>query len=251
MKQLATEFDRIAYAVWSFLFFVNPKETARMANWRAQDIAEMQDADGLDPRAVDKLIGTGMQHRIYEYHADMLYVLKVSTPVPLLRFPSFADAQSDLESIAQFFEPYHIQPTQIIPLKSPRYVIKQRRLARYKTLTPTVLQEPEIRAQFLDIVARNRDMRARIGRSLDFLGREGQRKCRAAFVGLRATPTIANIVVELADDRSRLLRILDTDLEHFLPHAASWQENRSGTAARAAFAINRFFIQHFFGIDID
>ena len=251
MKQIVTEFDRLAYAVWSFLFFLNPKETARMANWRAQDIAEMEGADGLDPNAVGKLIGMGMQHRIYEYHADTLYVLKVSTPVPFLRFPSFADAQSDLQAIAQFFEPYRILPAQVIALEPPRYVIKQRRLARFKTLTPAVLQEPGIRTQFLDIVARNRDMRERIGRSLDFLGREGQRKCRAALVGLRATPTIANVVVELADDGSRLLRILDTDLEHFFPHAASWHDTSSGAAARTAFAINRFFIQRFFGIDIE
>jgi hypothetical protein len=246
---MLAEFNRFAYAVWSFVFYINPNDSARMAEWRAQDIAEMQASNELDAKAVGKMIGVGMQHRIYEYHAQTM-VLKVATPVPILRFPSFADAQSDVEMIARYFEPYQVLPTRVVPLRAGRYVIQQRRLERFAALTPARLKEEPLRAQFLDVVARNRVMQREAGRSLDFLGREGQRKCRAALCGLRAMPTIANVVSEIEADGAKQLRILDTDLEHFYPRAVTWRERRAGFAARAAVGINRFFIKRFFGFDI-
>jgi hypothetical protein len=250
MKNFWVGVKRFAYAVWSFVFYINPNDTARMAAWRAQDIQEMQNAPGLDPNAVGKLIGAGMQHRIYEYHQEMAMVLKVSTPIPFLRFPSYDDARTDVECIARYLAPYQIQPTEVIPLRGGRYVIAQRRLEHLDTLTPELLADASLRAQFLDVVERNCRMRREVGRALDFLGREGQRKCRAALLGLRATPTIANVVVETQRDGARQLRILDTDLENFFPHATSPRERQSALAARMAVAFNRFFIRRFFGIDI-
>ena len=244
------EINRFAYAVWSFLFYLNPKDTARTAAWRAQDLAEMDGVSELDTRAVGKLIGAGMQHRIYEYHATPPMVLKIATPIPLLRFPTYADARSDMEHIAQFFEPYHVSPARALPLNNSSYVIQQRRLENFSVLTPNSLQDAAVRAQFLDVVERNARLRRDAGRSLDFLGREGQRKCRAALLGLRAMPTIANLVVEQHSDNTRQLRVLDTDLENFYPRATTWHERRSGFAARLAVGINRFFIQRFFDLDI-
>jgi hypothetical protein len=244
-------FNRLAYAVWSCIFYIHPNDTTRMAGWRAQDIAEMRESAELDANLVGKMIGAGMQHRIYEYHQEMAMVLKVSTPIPFLRFPSYDDARTDVECIARYLAPYQIQPTEVMPLRGERYVIAQRRLAQYAALTPDILRDAQVRAQFLDIVERNRRMRREAGRALDFLGREGQRKCRAAFLGFRATPTIANVVVETQRDGARQLRILDTDLENFFPHASSLRERQSALAARVAVAFNRFFIRRFFGIDID
>ena len=249
MKNFWIGCKRFAYAVWSFVFYINPNDTARMAEWRAQDIAEMRAAPEIDADAVGNMLGAGMQHRIYEYRARAM-VLKVATPVPFLRFPTFHDAQSDIEMIARFFEPYQVVPTRAIALSEGRYVIEQRRLGNFHALTPDPLRDAQVRAQFLDVVARNRAMQREVGRSLDFLGREGQRKCRAALLGLRAAPTIANVVVEIADDGVKQLRILDTDLENLFPNATRWRERRAGFAARTAVAINRFFIRRFFGIDI-
>lgn len=246
---MLAEFNRFVYAIWSFVFYINPNDSARMAEWRAQDIAEMQESNELDANAVGKMIGVGMQHRIYEYHAQTM-VLKVATPVPILRFPSFADAQSDVEMIARYFEPYQVLATRIISLRAGRYVIQQRRLEKFAALTSARLKDESLRAQFLDIVERNRVMQREVGRSLDFLGREGQRKCRAAFFGLRAMPTIANVVSEIEADGAKQLRIMDTDLEHFYPRAMRWRERRAGFAARVAVSINRFFIKRFFGFDI-
>lgn len=243
------ELNRFAYAVWSFIFYINPNDSARAAAWRAQDIAEMQESTELDTNAVGALIGAGMQHRIYEYQARAL-VLKIATPVPFLRFPSFAEAQSDLEMLARYFEPYQVTPACVVPLREGRYVIQQRRLENFHALTPQHLNDEKLRAQFLDVVERNRVMRRAEGRSLDFLGREGQRKCRAALIGLRAMPTIANVVIESAREGAQRLWILDTDLEHFYPQAKSWRERRAGFAARLAFTINRFFMRRFFGIEM-
>lgn len=249
MKNFWVGFQRFAYAVWSFVFYINPRDTARMAEWRAQDLAAMRAAPEIDVDAVGNMLGAGMQHRIYEYQGRAM-VLKVATPVPFLRFPDFCDAQSDIEMIARFFESYQVSPTRAIALREGQYVIEQRRLQHFQTLTPERLRDAQARAQFLDVVARNRVMRHEVGRSLDFLGREGQRKCRAALLGLRAAPTIANVVVEIAEDGAKQLRILDTDLENFYPHATRWREWRAGFAARTAVAINRFFIRRFFGIEI-
>lgn len=241
-------FNRFAYAVWSFLFYLQPQDTARTAAWRAQDLAEMRDARQVDPDAVGDLIGAGMQHRIYEYQARTT-VLKIATPIPFLRFPSYADAQRDVELLARFFEPYGVVPIQVIALRAGHHAILQRRLDSFHVLTPEAMNDGTLRAQFLDVVERNRQMRRSEGRSLDFLGREGQRKCRAALLGFDSMPTIANLVVETRGGTEQL-RILDTDLENLYPQASSWREWRSGMAARLAVAINRFFIQRFFGIDI-
>lgn len=249
MKNFWVGVKRFAYAVWSFVFYINPNDSTRMAEWRAQDIAEMRASSELDANAVGKMIGAGMQHRIYEYQARAM-VLKVATPVPFLRFPDFCDAQSDIEMIARFFDPYQVAPTRAICLREGHYVIEQRRLENFCALTPDRLRDENVRAQFLDVVARNRVMQHEVGRSLDFLGREGQRKCRAALLGLRVAPTIANVVVEIADDGGKQLRILDTDLENFFPHATRWRERRAGFAAHMAVAINRFFIRRFFGIEM-
>lgn len=247
---MLAELNRLAYAIWSFLFFINPNDSARMQAWRDQDIAEMEGTPDLHSDAVGKLIGTGMQHRIYEYDDMPPMVLKVSTPIPLLRFPTFQEAQADVDLIARFFEVYAVAPVQVIALPNSRYVIKQRRLECYRPVSQKELNDPKLQNQFQEIVRRNQKMIREVGRSLDFLGREGQRKCRAALIGLSATPTIANLVVETQRDGSEQLRVIDTDLENFHPDAKLWRDRQSALAARTAFAINRFLIKRFFRVDI-
>lgn len=244
------EIKRLVYAIWSFVFYIRPTDSARMASWRDQDLAGMQDTPGIDVNAVGKLIGTGMQHRIYEYQADIKMVLKVTTPIPFLRFPTFHEAQEDVRYMAQFLAPYVVEPIEIVPMRAERYAIKQRSLDAFRVLTPTELQDEQVRREFLDLVARNQHMRREVGRSLDFLGREGQRKCRAALIGLPQTPTIANVVIELLPSGAKQIRALDTDLENFRPAADTVRDHMSALAARIAVAVNRFLIKHFFGIDI-
>jgi hypothetical protein len=247
---MLAEINRFAYAIWSFLFYINPNDSARMNAWRDQDLADMRNTPGIELDAVGKLIGVGMQHRIYEYDADMPMVLKVATPIPLLRFPTFADAQADVQFVVSFFAPYVVEPIQVLPLRRARYVIKQRRLGVLRPITPNELNNEIMSSQFLDIAQRNRRMIRDAGRSLDFLGREGQRKCRAALLGFSATPTIANIVIEPSGDGAEQLRILDTDLENFHLNARTLRDRQSALAARMAVQINRLLIRHFFKIDI-
>jgi hypothetical protein len=135
-------------------------------------------------------------------------------------------------------------------LNDGTYALKQRRLGRFHAITREDLNEEAIRRQVLDIARRNRQMIREAGRSLDFLGREGQRKSRAALFGRGQTPAISNLVVESpAEDQARV-KILDTDLENFRPGGRGLRDLRSSLAARLAFQINRFLIKRFFGIDI-
>lgn len=247
---MLTQFNRFLYAVWSFFFYINPNDSARMQSWRTQDIAEMQNVSGIEANAVGKMIGAGMQHRIYEYHSVPPMVLKVSTPIPFLRFPTFLEVQENLEYIARFFSKYAIEPVAVVELNDGRYVIKQRRLENFHSLTPHALENPLLKNQLQEIVLRNQHMLREVGRSLDFLGREGQRKCRAALFGFHATPTIANLVVEAQSDGSEQLRIIDTDLENFRMGGKTYRDRQSAFAARIAVSINRFFVHRFFDVDI-
>jgi hypothetical protein len=247
---MLTEFNRFLYAVWSFFFFINPNDSARMQTWREQDIADMQDEAGIDASAVGKMIGAGMQHRIYEYNSAPPMVLKVSTPVQLLRFPTFLEVQDNLKFIVRFFPEYAVEPVDVVELTNGRYVIKQRRLNMIHSLTSGDLKNSFLNQQLQDIVQHNQQMLREVGRSLDFLGREGQRKCRAALFGFNATPTIANLVVETKDDGAKQLRIIDTDLENFRIGGKTLRDRQSAIAARIAVSINRFFVLRFFGVDI-
>jgi hypothetical protein len=247
---MRTELEQLADAVWGFVSYMQPADTKRMQRLRAQDLADLQQTPGLDPNAVGELLGTGMQHRIYEYvQAGMPMVLKIATPIPGLRFPTAGEAEQDIALLRRFFAGMLVEPTDVVRLPSAGYVIKQLRLANFHPLTAADLAVPEVRGQFLDLVQRNSHMLAEVGRSLDFLGREGQRKCRAALFGFKATPTIANLVVQELAGGNKIC-ILDTDLENLRPGAVGLRDRQSALAARLAIEINRFLIQHFFGIDI-
>lgn len=233
------------------LFYKQPTDVAELAGWRAVDLARLEGAPGIDVRGLDRLIGAGLQHRIYAYEAqDGPRVLKLISPNRLLRFPTEAEAEEDLRLVARYFEPYKIEPSGVVPLRDGTYAVLQRRLERFHGLTRADLQDSILREQFLDLVRRNLALRREAGRSLDFLGREGQRKCRAALVGLGPAPAISNLAAEMQADGSSILRVVDGDLENFRPGAKSLRDRRSALAARLAFEVNRFFIRHFFGIDI-
>src|SRR5581483_8412965 len=211
---------------------------------RAQDLALIARTPRLKPDAVGELLGAGMQHRIYEYDDNGTpMVLKISTSVPGLRFPSAADAEKDVALVARYFEPYFVEPTEVVRLNDLAYAVKQRRLVNLRSIAPDDLRQENIKRQFLDIVGRNQKMLKEAGRSLDYLGREGQRKARAALLGLRVTPTISNLVVEDAPDGSARLRVVDTDLENFHPGATSLRDKQSALAARMAVGINRWLIR--------
>ncbi len=211
----------------------------------------MANAPGIDPNGVGRLVGAGLQHRIYEYETDgSRMVLKVVNPNRMLRFPTAAEAREDLELVSRFFGPFALVPAEVVPLKDGTYAIKQRRLSRFRGVTRADL-DGEVKAEILEIVRRNREMMKAAGRSLDFLGREGQRKSRAALLGFSSTPTISNLVIEPQPDGREQLRILDTDLENFRPGARSLRDLRSALAARLAFQVNRLLIKRFFGVDIE
>lgn len=247
---MTNDLERLINALWGFIFYIQPdSELAERA--REQDLELLAHAQNLDVRAVGKLLGAGLQHRIYEYHENELpMVLKLATPIPGLRFPSAKEAEENIELIARCFEPYAIQPTQVVHLDNFLYAIKQRRLQNFHSIIANDLSDEKIRIQFLDIVRRNQDMLRQFGRSLDFLGREGQRKARAALVGLPETPTIANLVIENGTAGLSHLRIIDTDLENFHSDASTPRDLQSRIAAQLAVEINRLIIQHFFAIDI-
>ncbi len=238
-------------SLWGFIFYLGPIDPAQAARWRALDLARMQNTPGLDLGALGALLGAGLQHRIYEYQENGVpMVLKVLSPTRWLRFPSVAEAQADIEIVLRYFGPYAIEPASVIPLNDGTYAIKQRRLAKFCGITPQDLQQSTLRDQFLDVARSNHQMMIEAARSLDFLGREGQRKCRAAFAGFRQTPLISNVVDETLPDGSHCLRVLDTDLEKLYPHPSSLRDWRSGLAARLAIEINRFLILRLFHIDI-
>jgi hypothetical protein len=240
----------LANEIRGFLFYTNPVESADAAAWRAEDLARMQNVPGLNPAAVGRLLGAGLQHRIYEYQdgAEPL-VLKVVVPHGWLRFPTADEAREDVRFVSQFLRPYALEPTEVVVLNDGSYAVKQRRLARFRGITRGDLSDEDTRRQFLDIVRRNQEM-MQAGRSLDFLGREGQRTSRAALLGLGQTPTISNIVVASQPDGSQTLQVLDTDLENLRPGARSLRDRLSALAARVAVATNRLLIRRFFGIDI-
>jgi hypothetical protein len=215
------------------------------------DLVVLANSPQLDPCAVGKLLGAGLQHRIYEYHdKEMPMVLKIATPTPGLRYPSVQDAQADVKFISQFFKPYAVEPTEVIPLQEASYAIKQRRLSEFHTIAPDDLRNETVKEEFLDVLQRNQNMLTQVGRSLDFLGREGQRQARAALIGLRVTPTISNLVIEHQRDGAPSLRIIDTDLENFHPAGFTLRDRLSRVAAQLAVQINRWIIRRFFGIDI-
>ncbi|MGB8646962.1 MAG: hypothetical protein WCF84_17125 [Anaerolineae bacterium] len=238
-------------SIWGFIFYLGPIDPAQAATWRQVDLARLRDAPGVDARALGELLGAGLQHRIYEYQEDARpMVLKVLIPTRWLRLPNIAEAQEDIALVSRFFGSFAISPTEVIPLHDGTYAIKQRRLGKFSGLTPPDLEQESVRRKFFEVVRRNHEMIVQAGRSLDFLGREGQRKCRAAFVGFRQTPTISNIVVETCPDGAENLWVMDTDLEKFYPHATNLRDLRSGLAARMAVEINRFLILRLFGIDL-
>jgi hypothetical protein len=245
------ELKALATAAWGFVFYIEPTEASPHDNWRAQDLARLESTPGIDSAHIGKMIGSGMQHRIYEYQEEnMPMVLKVSTQVPFLRFPSLADAQQDLQFIAQYFPEYALEPTVAIPLQDGSYVLKQRRILHPHAIVPSDLNNPQVRAQFVDLLCCNQQMMAQVGRSLDFLGRAGQRQARAALVGFAQIPSIGNLVIEAEANAPPRIRIVDTDLENFHLGATDFRDQRSALAARFAVEINRELILHFFHIDL-
>lgn len=247
---MLSELERLADTVWGFVFYVSP-DSGHAQRQRAADLDTLARAPQLDAHGVGRLLGMGLQHRIYEYDENGVpMVLKIATPTPGLRYPSVQDAQEDMKFISQFFAPYMVEPAAVIPLDDVAYVIKQRRLSNFHSITADDLRNEEVRQQFLDILRRNQGMIKQVGRSLDFLGREGQRNARAALIGFEKTPTISNLVVEGGADGSPHIRIIDTDLENFRLGSFSLRDRLSRVAARLAVQINRWLIQHFFGIDI-
>lgn len=242
----------LLYALWGLVVYTNPTGSAQAELWRGDDLARLEGAPEIDPRCVGRMLGVGLQHRIYEYEADgERMVLKVSTRVPFLRFPSAQEAQEDVDYVTRYFAPFAIEPTRVVRLDDGSYAILQRRLERFHAITSADLANDRgLKQQFLEVARRNREMMQAAGRSLDFLGREGQRRCRAALVGLERTPTISNLAIETLPDGSAQLRIMDTDLENFRPGAAALRDRQSALAAQIAVAENRWLIRHFFGIDI-
>jgi hypothetical protein len=233
-------------------FYTNPIESPAAAEWRDQDRARLRNTPRIDAEAVGRLIGAGLQHRIYEYReGDTPMVLKVSVPTRWLRFPTAQEAQADVDFVFKFFGPYAVVPTEVVAMRDGAYAVKQRRLENLRAITGTDLGNMQVRTQFLEIAQRNRQMIREVGRSLDFLGREGQRKARAALLGFHQTPVIANLVIATQPDGLGALRIIDTDLENYRPGARTLNDLRSALAARLAVACNRFLIKWFFHIDID
>ncbi len=244
-------FKNIASEVRGLFLYTNPLESAEVAIWLEQDLARMKNVPGLDTHAIGRLLGAGLQHRIYEYMEDgQPRVLKLLLPNRLLRFPTAAEAQQDLDLVAKFFGPYAVEPAEVVRLNDGTYALKQRRLGQFHAITQGDLTDEVVRHQVLDIARRNRQMLQEAGRSLDFLGREGQRKSRAALIGLGQTPAISNLVVEPQPEGRAQVKILDTDLENFRPGGRGLRDLRSSLAARLAFEINRFMLRRFFGIDI-
>ncbi len=238
-------------AIWGFIFYLGPVDPQQAVAWRKQDLARMQNAQGIEREAVGELLGAGMQHRIYAYHeGEMQMVLKVLIPSRWLRFPNIQEARADAALVVQFFGPFAITPAEIVPLNDGAYAIKQRRLGQFRGVVPADLRGEPLRSEFVDLAQRNRTMIAQAGRSLDFLGREGQRKCRAAFVGFRQTAMLSNVVVESCPDGTSQLAVLDTDLENFHPNSHNLRDIRSGLAARIAVFANRLLIRRLFQVDI-
>lgn len=242
----------LVYALWGFVVYTNPTDSAQARVWRAADLARLHDAPGIDVNCVGRMIGAGLQHRIYEYEREgHPMVCKISNLVPFLRFPSAREACEDLNYIARFFAPYAVEPTEVVTLPDGSYAILQRRLRAYHSIAPADLaHDAELKKQFVDITQRNQQMIRTVGRSLDFLGREGQRKARAALIGLERTPVLSNLVAEMRMDGSERIRIMDTDLENFRPGATHPRDLLSALAARLAVLITRWLIRHFFKIDV-
>lgn len=243
---------RLLETLWGLIVYINPINSEDAAIWWKQDRGRLQDAPGIDVRGLGRLIGVGLQHRIYEYEQEnRRSVLKLTTPVPLLRFPTSEQARQDIALVSRYFSPYAVEPTEVIPLRDRSYAILQRRLNTFRPVTPADLgNNARLRTQFLDLVRRNLEMMQTVARSLDFLGREGQRKSRAALLGLNRTPCLSNVVIETQPDGSEQLKIVDTDLENFYPDATDVRDVLSALAARLAVALNRLLIRRFFGIDI-
>ncbi len=237
------------------LSFGNPAAEAsasrEAAAWRRQDLARLSGAPGIDIAAVGRLIGAGLQHHIYEYNpGGQPMVLKLLLPNFWLRFPTVAEAEQDLKLVSTYLAPFAVQPAAVVPLADGSYAVVQRRLQDWHNITRRDLDHPVIAEQMADLIARNREMLAQTGRSLDFLGREGQRSARAALLGLRRTLSISNLVVETQPDGAPRIRVLDTDLENFRPGARSLRDLRSALAARLAIAINRLLLRRLFNIDV-
>ncbi|MGE5139472.1 MAG: hypothetical protein ACM3JD_08435 [Rudaea sp.] len=238
--------------IWGLLFYLGPVEPSLAALWRKDDLRRLAGANGLRADAVGPLIGAGLQHHIYRYDGESFpAVLKLMLHSRWLRFPTVEEAMGNLALISRYFGPYAIQPSRVIALADGGLIMEQRRLNRFRSITPDDLTRPALREQFLDVVQRNRAMISETGRSLDLLGREGQRKCRAALFGLGPTPTISNLVFESMPDGTEQLRVLDEDLEDFRKGSVALRDLQSRLAAEIAFESNRFLISRFFGIDIE
>ncbi len=238
-------------SIWGFIFYLGPIDPVQAAAWRARDLTRMENVAGIDIDGVGELLGAGLQHRIYAYReGDMRMVLKVLIRTRWLRFPRAGEAQEDISLVAQFFGPFAITPTSVVLLNDGSYAIKQRQLDNFRGVVPGDLKGEPLRSQFQELVDSNRTMLKQVGRSLDFLGREGQRKCRAAVVGFRQTPTMSNVVVESCADGTVHLAIIDTDLEKLYRKARNLRDLRSGLAARFVVLANRLLILRLFHIDI-
>ncbi len=250
-RHMLQEAKRLFKFLKGLVFYYNPIESADVARWRQQDLDRLKDSPGLYANNVGKLIGGGFQHRIYEYRDDgQAAVLKLLVPNRFLRYPTLHEAQEDIRLVSLFMEPYAIEPARAVPLRDGSFAILQRHLRSFRPISPDDVKKESVLRPLLDIVARNQRMLNEGGRSLDFLGREGQRKGRAALLGLGQTPIIANLVLESDGNGGETIRVLDTDLENFRPGARNLRDLRSALAARIAYAVTRFLMRRYFGVDI-
>ncbi|MGE5140415.1 MAG: hypothetical protein ACM3JD_13190 [Rudaea sp.] len=245
-RQLRRVFD----STFGLFFYRDPLSSEDAARWRDEDLKRLRGAPGICVEAVGRLIAAGFQHRIYEYGENgQPLVIKILVPHRLLRLPTPAEAAQDLALVSRYLSPYAVEPAQAVELTDGTFVVKQRRLLNLRAVAREDLKKSGLRDQLLDIVGRNRKMLIESGRSVDFLGREGQRKSRAALLGLGQTPVISNLGIESTDGSERL-RVVDTDLENFRKGGRGLNDLRSALAAWLAFQMNRFLIRRFFGINI-
>lgn len=123
-----------------------------------------------DKSKIGIFLGYGGEHLVYEYGADK--VIKYSLHIAISGKSAVRKKVRDYEIGRLYFNEYLI-PTEIIEWKNGRWAVELQDKVTHRFLRKEDLDDPKLRAQFDDIMARYRRLEAETGEVFDLFGREG------------------------------------------------------------------------------
>lgn len=207
---------------------------------RPSDAKFISQFDGVDPTLVGEIISDALHHRVYAYGEGK--VLKVPKKPFKFLFSEKLHLEEDLARLHEFFPGLAVETDVLTSRDHAYHCIIQRRLFSVP-ITPESIDS--IRPAMEKLLARNREMIAKYGDSLDFFGQAGVKSCLKALRG-RGQPYLSNLVI-VEEGGPPSPKLLDTEL---LRMRIRDVDNRAEFAALllsvSSFVVNRVFLWWFF-----